>query len=37
MATVDVTWTGVVTNIGLDELTEAPINHKPGTAEGIEA
>ncbi|KAM0237037.1 hypothetical protein ACHAP5_009135 [Fusarium lateritium] len=36
-ATRDVTWTGVVTNIGLDDPTEAPVTRKPGTAEGVEA
>ncbi|KAM0542059.1 hypothetical protein ACHAPJ_012985, partial [Fusarium lateritium] len=30
-------WTGVVTNIGLDDPTEAPVTRKPGTAAGTEA
>jgi hypothetical protein len=36
-ATEGVTWTGLVTDIGREDPTEAPVTRKPGTAEGIEA
>ncbi|KAF4497142.1 hypothetical protein FAGAP_6665 [Fusarium agapanthi] len=36
-ATAGVVWTGVVTDLGLDDPTEAPVTRKPGSAEGIEA
>lgn len=36
-ATKDVTWTGIITDIGLDTPTEAPVTRTPSTEEGIEA
>ncbi|CAJ0538682.1 Ff.00g066750.m01.CDS01 [Fusarium sp. VM40] len=36
-ATQGVTWTGVMTDIGLEDPTEKPVTRKPATAEGIEA